>query len=396
MGTGCLEALLYELFKPRPNSKAVVEQIILVGTAGRLHDSAVLTAEVSSYFIEKAYFGPTALQAFGTGESAVPRFNTAGLRSKAAIISTDTFYLFAKPADIADHSLRQQIEGYWNDSLLIDMEVAQFYYLCSRFAKQFGLSELSYAAIKSPSNDVGNADQQITNSRACLDICVRDALEVLEYRKSVGPLELESTTATNGKSDKLIEEVKLYWTIQLGILAGLGVLVANLKSEVADLPKLFVCFTALGLLLIGTMYNLVGNYYTFMERFSRGTGTLQEDIITIVVGRIYFMISSFAGAAIGYLFSQVLGPKGALDLQASPITNRIGTALGGHIAEYVKGFGAILSNPFEATLIGFALAALMSWLVFRVTIKKLKRLGTIAQRAAYEQYIRKMRLLFFI
>src|SRR5439155_24634698 len=106
-----------------------------------------------------------------------PIFITAGSRSKASIISTDAFYLFTKRTDVADHHLRRQIEGYWNDSLLIDMEVAQFYYLCDRFAKEFGLLSLSYVAIKSPSNDVGNADQQITNSPASLDAYVRDALE---------------------------------------------------------------------------------------------------------------------------------------------------------------------------------------------------------------------------
>lgn len=178
-GTGCLEPLLYELLKPTSEHETVIRQIILIGTAGRLANDRQISRHPKAYCIDKAYFGPTGLQAFQPGDCVRPSHDGILSLPTAAIISTDAFYLFTDPKDVLDAVLRQKLQKYWTECALIDMEVAQFYYLCERFSRQFGPSSLSYVAIKSPSNDVGNAEQQIRDSQAALDLCIQSALELM-------------------------------------------------------------------------------------------------------------------------------------------------------------------------------------------------------------------------
>lgn len=167
------------------------------------------------------------------------------------------------------------------------------------------------------------------------------------------------------KSSKLMDEVKLYWTIQIGILGALGLLVGNLKQDVGDAPKLLVCVTVLGLLLIGTMYNLVGNYYTFAERLTLHSAPEQESIVTIAVARIYFFVSGCVGSAILCLLGRLLARWGAVRFLDEPIFC---------FAGFCGGLG-------------------LNALLFHSTITHLQRLGSAEQQTAYRRYAGNMQLI---
>jgi hypothetical protein len=179
IGTGCIEPLLYELLCPMP--QAIVNRIVLVGTAGQLPHTKFADKQSDCYWISKAYLGPSGVGSLLPQEPLVPRYSNSNKPlPHATIISTDLFYSFTKPGDIGDPQLRQRVEKFWPECFLIDMEVAQFYFLCARFTQKFQLHSLSYLAVKGPSNEVGNAAQQLKQTDAVLRACVRSGLDLLD------------------------------------------------------------------------------------------------------------------------------------------------------------------------------------------------------------------------
>ena len=69
-----------------------------------------------------------------------------------------------------------EYQDAWREATLVDMEVAQFYWLCHRF----GDGAVRYAAIKGAANMLGVAGMQVGNSRAVLTSCARSALETFQ------------------------------------------------------------------------------------------------------------------------------------------------------------------------------------------------------------------------
>lgn len=171
IGTGCLEPLLWETLKRAD----VVRRIVLVGTAGRLRESVTPGA----YAIDRALLGQTAISGLTNGSSFGPSaalLDMAGHLPRASIVSTDFFYGFPRPFDdwpdgqrfAADFAARAL------GADLIDMEVAQFYWLAPLFNPA-----VEYLAIKGPSNAIGAADEQVAKSPAVTEQCAAAAFKLL-------------------------------------------------------------------------------------------------------------------------------------------------------------------------------------------------------------------------
>lgn len=94
----------------------------------------------------------------------------------ASIVSTDFFYGFPRLFDgwpdgqrfAADFAARAV------GADLIDMEVAQFYWLAPLFNPS-----VEYLAIKGPSNAIGAADEQVAKSPAVTEQCAAAAFKLL-------------------------------------------------------------------------------------------------------------------------------------------------------------------------------------------------------------------------
>ncbi|NPA40291.1 MAG: hypothetical protein GXO57_07600, partial [Thermodesulfobacteria bacterium] len=66
---------------------------------------------------------------------------------------------------------------------------------------------------------------------------------------------------------KLMDEVKIFWTVHtavIGILGHIALISFNFKEKFLKCNLILVYFSAYFLIIIGTVYNLVGNYYIFL------------------------------------------------------------------------------------------------------------------------------------
>ena len=170
IGTGCLEPLLCELL----HADSPVRSLLLIGTAGRLREGRVEFGQ--AYPVGEALVGPSAIRYLTGGESIQrPRF--AGFPTDEPIRSVSTDLYFLEEQDAAQFRC---------DCDLIDMEVAQFYYLCARLSAASG-RDLDYLAVKGPANDLGCGEQQGQNSPAVLEACLRQALERLHGTSLAAP-----------------------------------------------------------------------------------------------------------------------------------------------------------------------------------------------------------------
>jgi hypothetical protein len=188
IGTGCLEPLLYETLVIEPNP--AIREIVLVGTAGVLPPQRSVV-HGRAYLIDEAYLGGSALtipehdlRLLRAGESIrplTPRLGTMdridvieGLET-GSVVSSDYYYGFSEDprSDVLrdrDEHLREAVESAWNKLHMVDMETAQFYYLCD----SMGSDRLSYAAVRGPANTVGKFHEQASFSLQVL----RSSLEV--------------------------------------------------------------------------------------------------------------------------------------------------------------------------------------------------------------------------
>ena len=169
IGTGCLEPLMYELLVNAANSRAnkpttEIRRIILVGTAGAFRASEVRLGQV--YLLNEAFLGASAISVPDhelTSAQAKPLQPHLELPcpqpldkiSPASIISTDYYYGFSKRANSSvlrqtDPRLGSVVDYAWGRVDMVDMETAQFYYLC----KSLGPPALRYAALKGPADYV--------------------------------------------------------------------------------------------------------------------------------------------------------------------------------------------------------------------------------------------------
>ena len=336
IGSGCLEPLLFEMFMPGSN----VLQIVLIGTGGTL--AGKLEVGVP-HLVEQAFLGGSAIEP--AIQPLEPRINKMKARAEAlprcAVVSTDYYYGYWPTKDHnrgrlrrADKRLDKGIDETYERAQMVDMEVGQFYHFC----KTLGRSDLEYAAVKAAANPVDEPSVQLQSSRKVLSTTFLAALGLLgvEQPSATGRATRmdASTKKDDAEGDKLMEEVKLFWTIQIAVVGVLGYLGSLLLPEApkettapgAPSPitspawtQFMVCTVCYVLLSIGCMYNLVGNYYTHQAGKSRFD---QEGIVTPLLAGAYLGIAFVVGL-LGWAFF-----RQAVPLQDPHFRYRIGGLIG--------------------------------------------------------------------
>jgi hypothetical protein len=97
-------------------------------------------------------------------------------------------------------------------------------------------------------------------------------------------------------TSKLMEEIKLYWTVQVAVGGILGYLGANLSFASATAEKnIFLCGVSFLLIAMGAIYNLIGNYYARVEGVQAGRSDYQENLFTPTLALIYLIVSAMLG-----------------------------------------------------------------------------------------------------
>ncbi|HZK82920.1 MAG TPA: hypothetical protein VFC46_17690 [Humisphaera sp.] len=174
IGTGCLEPALWEILQP-----GIVRRIVLVGTAGIMPGVRVEIGQ--PYVVDRAWPAGTGIDALATDLPLRPRWNVKAGTLVASSVSTDFYYGFGPKLITADYPippgpLHQLYEMHTRqETQLVEMEVAQFYFFCERF----GDADMRYAAIKAPANSVSDVDEQLSNSPTALVQAVVAAVEML-------------------------------------------------------------------------------------------------------------------------------------------------------------------------------------------------------------------------
>ncbi len=366
IGTGCLEPLLFEVLGNSP-----IERIILIGTAGAISSDDVVLG--NAYLINKAYLGAAGISVVDRLHPRVPRFSAdriaASKLQSRSTVSTDYYYGFSTDPDSravklreADPVLADTLLKMWASTELVDMETAQFYHLCSLL----GDKQLQFVAIKGPANKVADPSLAAT---AVLEKAVAHAFRMLgidgktaavasllQWRPAQ-PGAIREAKSEDG-STKLVEEVKLYWTIQVAVAGILGYLGTNLNFTTETAVKnIFLCGVSSLLITMGAIYNLIGNYYARIEGSRTGREKDQENIITPTLALIYMIVSGILGGITAYSALRVTGATGNL-----------------------------LSDAFKG---GFA-GVLLNWLICRRVFRELYEEGL----ASYRDYSRHLRRLF--
>ncbi|MDB6039286.1 MAG: hypothetical protein JWM99_3127 [Verrucomicrobiales bacterium] len=178
IGTGCLEPLLYEILMDSP-----VETICLIGTAGMCRSReglikgqayCITEARTWAAGVRPVEFDTPLRPNWGAGQSLIP---------EATIVSTDYYYGFSRIENPQLCKLRERDEALSRDFRtllkeidLVDMEVAQFYFICSAFHKP----GLNWLAVKGPANALDKFSEQIENSPAVLESTVWSALVLMK------------------------------------------------------------------------------------------------------------------------------------------------------------------------------------------------------------------------
>ena len=177
IGTGCVEPLLFELFQAQQ-----VKRIALVGTAGKFAHSKLELGK--THLCDPAKCVYTGLDKIVGNTLLHPKLppGFASMAPRAGILSTDLFYGFSGDAMKATFPLYNEAlaKAYHDESSqmdLVDMEVAQFYFLCDKYGGR-GLD--AYLAFKGAANEMGLGDQQLANSQSTINACVQAALSALK------------------------------------------------------------------------------------------------------------------------------------------------------------------------------------------------------------------------
>jgi uridine phosphorylase len=175
MGTGCIEPLIYELL-----SFGIAKSLVLVGTAGCLPESAALRGEI--YIIREAYLAGTGLDREVTNYPLIPNFHLVGDYKSASIVSTDFYYGFSTAQQSSKYNvklaqLQRDVAEHVKKKIdLVDMEVGQFYALCSLMSDK---SSVEYIAVKGPANALDKHEEQIPNTKEILSKAFRAAFDLL-------------------------------------------------------------------------------------------------------------------------------------------------------------------------------------------------------------------------
>jgi len=179
IGSGCVEPLLWETLEPG----TPIRSIVLVGTAGLIGNDPTLCGKV--YAVTRAYACAT-----GVCPDRLPvtaRWpNLPSTIPRRTSLSSDQYFGFQKTTQPLvrkiqgkDSRLRESLAKYWRSGRLLEMEVAQFYFLC----QQLGSQDLQYLALKGVSNLDGKHATQVLLSRQILDHTVETALKLLKIKK---------------------------------------------------------------------------------------------------------------------------------------------------------------------------------------------------------------------
>jgi len=175
IGTGTIEPLLWEIFQP-----GVIEQIVLVGTAGRMAESGAALGR--AYIVDQAFLAGTGLDGENLPQPLRPRW--PGLpdgHATASSVSTDFFYGFGPRLMTGDYpfasgALKRAFEEHTRRKTdLVEMEVAQFYAFCAAFPD----APSHFIAIKGVSNTVEVHGEQVENSRDAIAETLRMARGLL-------------------------------------------------------------------------------------------------------------------------------------------------------------------------------------------------------------------------
>jgi hypothetical protein len=183
IGTGCLEPLLVEL-----SNASEAESLALIGTAGQLPGSA--TELTRAYLVDKAYLAGTAIDQFHDSGALCPKLGSGHTYTGpcASMVSTDLYYGFnlssLRPeSPYCTAAFREQLERHFATTDMVDMESAQFYFLCGHlFAKR----PCTYFSVKGPANRIGNAEEQVPHTFETLADCTRVALTILNATRGGG------------------------------------------------------------------------------------------------------------------------------------------------------------------------------------------------------------------
>jgi len=177
IGTGCLEPLLFEILHP-----GIIRRIILIGTAGSTGRLPFPRGEAR--LIREAWLGGSALTLGEEHSALAPRYPLPPSHSLpcAAIVSTDFYYGFYHGDDPLRRQLRDAVPSLRRDVAriyprvdLVDMECAQFYWLCGLL----GGDTTAFAAIKGAANAVDKPAEQGSFGPLVLENCFAAALELL-------------------------------------------------------------------------------------------------------------------------------------------------------------------------------------------------------------------------
>ena len=140
IGTGCVEPLLREYSRI-----GIPERVALVGTAGLVNVQDLKLGDTLP--VIEAYSRSSAVNSLGISpnEAMKPAVSEAFKRS-AKIASSDFYYPVAGGGDF---------EGVD----FVDMETAQFYFLCSQIAHESN-AQFEYLAFKGAANRLGQPQEQ--------------------------------------------------------------------------------------------------------------------------------------------------------------------------------------------------------------------------------------------
>lgn len=153
IGTGCIEPLVTEVFLA-----GVPQKIALIGTAGLTPTSTLMLGECQP--VVRAFARNCALNSVGVppDRALFPRARQ-GKPDGCSIASTDFYY------PVVDHNWPLDVD-------LVDMEVAQFYFLNDLFARRLGLPT-EYLAFKGAANSLGRPEEQASRSAGVVAASLR-------------------------------------------------------------------------------------------------------------------------------------------------------------------------------------------------------------------------------
>lgn len=101
----------------------------------------------------------------------------------------------------------------------------------------------------------------------------------------------------NNNGKKIVDEVKIYWTVQIATAGVLGYLGSNLDVDQTESDPMNIFVLAVGYLLLtlGSAYNVVGTYYIWDAHRREETENTHVHTFQQTVSYIYLLICGLIG-----------------------------------------------------------------------------------------------------